>query len=51
MEPISAGTRATDAELDDALARAIRHLIAEAVQAAPGGAPAVQADTAGSAAA
>ena len=51
MEPISAGMRATDAELDDALARAIRHLIAEAVQASPDEAAPVAADTPGTAAA
>jgi len=61
MEPMSAGTRATDAELDDALARAIRLLIAEAVEArgdeargdeARGDeAPPIAADTTGSAAA
>jgi hypothetical protein len=33
MEPISAGTRTTDPELDEALARAIRSLIADAVEA------------------
>ena len=33
MEPISAGTRTTDPELDEALARAIRSLIADAIEA------------------
>ena len=33
MEHASGGTRATDPELDEALARAIRQLIAEAVEA------------------
>ena len=51
MEPISAGMRATDAELDDALARAIRHLIAEAVEANADEAAPVVADTTGTAAA
>ena len=32
MEHISAATRATDPELDEALARAIRNLIAEAIE-------------------
>jgi hypothetical protein len=32
MEHMGNGTRATDSELDEALARAIRQLIAEAVQ-------------------
>jgi hypothetical protein len=49
MEPISAGMRATDAELDDALARAIRHLIAEAVEATADQAAPVVADTTGTA--
>ncbi len=39
MENISAGTRATDPELDEALARAIRHLIAEAIEAGTAEAP------------
>jgi hypothetical protein len=33
MEDMSNGTRATDPELDEALARAIRQLIAEAIDA------------------
>ena len=33
MEHSSTDTRATDPELDEALARAIRHLIAEAIEA------------------
>jgi hypothetical protein len=39
MEHISAGTGATDPELDEALARAIRHLIAEAIEAGTADAP------------
>ncbi|HEY3877678.1 MAG TPA: hypothetical protein VGM12_03690 [Trebonia sp.] len=39
MEPISAGTRATDPELDEALARAIRSLIADAIEAGTAGRP------------
>jgi hypothetical protein len=34
MEQTSVDARATDLELDDALARAIRQLIAEAIEAA-----------------
>ncbi|WP_187365811.1 hypothetical protein [Trebonia kvetii] len=45
MEHASSGTRATDPELDEALARAIRQLIAEAVEAGEAG----EADPAGSA--
>jgi hypothetical protein len=33
MEHMTTGTRATDPELDEALARAIRQLIAEAIEA------------------
>jgi hypothetical protein len=33
MEHMSAGTRATDPELNEALSRAIRQLIAEAIEA------------------
>jgi hypothetical protein len=33
---MSAGSRITDPELDEALARAIRHLIAEAIEADEG---------------
>jgi hypothetical protein len=33
MDHMSTGTRATDPELDEALARAIRQLIAEAIEA------------------
>ena len=33
MEHMSTGTRATDPELDEALSRAIRQLIAEAIEA------------------
>jgi hypothetical protein len=33
MEHMSAATRATDPELDEALSRAIRQLIAEAIEA------------------
>ncbi|HTR94810.1 MAG TPA: hypothetical protein VMI73_24025 [Trebonia sp.] len=45
MEHASSGTRATDPELDEALARAIRQLIAEAVEAGEAG----EADPEGSA--
>jgi hypothetical protein len=45
VEHASSGTRATDPELDEALARAIRQLIAEAVEAGEAG----EADPAGSA--
>jgi hypothetical protein len=40
MEQRSADARATDLELDDALARAIRQLIAEAIEVAEGAADA-----------
>ena len=36
MEHMSTGTRATDPELDEALSRAIRQLIAEAIEAGEG---------------
>jgi len=36
MEHMSIGTRATDPELDEALSRAIRQLIAEAIEAGEG---------------
>jgi hypothetical protein len=36
MERMSTGTRATDPELDEALTRAIRQLIAEAIEAGKG---------------
>jgi hypothetical protein len=39
MEHISAATRATDPELDEALARAIRSLIAEAIEAGTADSP------------
>jgi len=42
VEHASSGTRATDPELDEALARAIRQLIAEAIETG-------EADSAGSA--
>jgi hypothetical protein len=45
VEHASSETRATDPELDEALARAIRQLIAEAVEAGEAG----EADPAGSA--
>ena len=45
MEHASSEARATDPELDEALARAIRQLIAEAVEAGEAG----EADPAGSA--
>lgn len=37
MEHVSPGTRATDPELDEALARAIRQLIADVVMASADG--------------
>ena len=45
MEHISAATRATDPELDEALARAIRGLIAEAIEAGTADAPSVAANS------
>jgi hypothetical protein len=48
VEHASSGTRATDPELDEALARAIRQLIAEAVEAGEAG-DVGEADPAGSA--
>jgi hypothetical protein len=36
MEHMGMGTRATDPELDEALSRAIRRLIAEAIEAGEG---------------
>lgn len=39
MEHMSTGTRATDPELDEALSRAIRQLIAEAIEAGEGDSP------------
>ena len=39
MEHMSAGTRATDPELNEALSRAIRQLIAEAIEAGEGDSP------------
>jgi hypothetical protein len=39
MEHMSTGTRATDPELDEALSRAIRQLIAEAIEAGEGDTP------------
>ena len=36
MEHMGTGTRATDPELDEALSRAIRQLIAEAIEAGEG---------------
>jgi hypothetical protein len=36
MEHMGMGTRATDPELDEALTRAIRQLIAEAIEAGEG---------------
>ena len=36
MEHMSTGARATDPELDEALSRAIRQLIAEAIEAGEG---------------
>ena len=38
MDQVSTGTPATDPELDEALARAIRRLIAEAIEAGESGA-------------
>jgi len=38
-EHMSTGTRATDPELDEALSRAIRQLIAEAIEAGGGDSP------------
>jgi hypothetical protein len=37
MEHMGTGTRATDPELDEALARAIRQLIAEAIETGQAG--------------
>jgi hypothetical protein len=39
MEHMGMGTRATDPELDEALSRAIRQLIAEAIEAGEGDTP------------
>jgi hypothetical protein len=39
MDQHSAGTRATDPELDEALARAIRDLIADAIESGAADAP------------
>jgi hypothetical protein len=39
MEHMGMGTRATDPELDEALTRAIRQLIAEAIEAGEGNSP------------
>ena len=39
MEHMGMGTRATDPELDEALTRAIRQLIAEAIEAGAGESP------------
>jgi len=36
MEHVGSGMRATDRELDEALSRAIRQLIAEAIEAGEG---------------
>ena len=38
MENMSTGMQATDPELDEALSRAIRQLIAEAIESGEGGA-------------
>jgi hypothetical protein len=45
MEHISAATRATDPELDEALARAIRSLIAEAIEVRTGDSPSAAANS------
>ena len=48
MEHMSTGTRATDPELDEALSRAIRQLIAEAIVAGEGDSASAAALAAGS---